>query len=89
VGRKTESMFVPSLLGLAYFRVAPRAYVRPGLRLGVMGRNELLGQFYGQLGLGLPLFHGFMVIEPYARLMHVFADTRANSELGFDVTFAL
>jgi hypothetical protein len=149
VGQEIETLFVPSIVGLAYFRVAPRVYLRPGLRLGlatdqpdtasdarireggILGRaevgvlydawlvpalsvgagfearvisfvgdgvaqpssqadrNELLGQFYGQFGLGLPLFHGFMVVEPYARIFHVFTDDRANSELGFDVTFAL
>ena len=35
-----QSMFVPSLLGLAYTPIAPRVFLRPALRLGYAGLTE-------------------------------------------------
>ncbi|MEO8178925.1 MAG: hypothetical protein ABI895_08840 [Deltaproteobacteria bacterium] len=54
-----------------------------------LDRTEWLGLAYAQVGLGLPLFQGAFMIEPYARLQHTFSDDRALLQLGFDLTFAL
>lgn len=150
LGGAIVSRFIPSLIGLAYLKVAPRLYLRPGVRLGIaslqqpdeppdahveetsvrghvevgvlydgwvvpalsvgtglearriefvgrglaqdsraLDRTEWLGSLYAQAGLGVPLFHGFIVIEPYYRIHHTFSDDRSSSEVGFDVTFAL
>jgi hypothetical protein len=150
LGRQTTTRFVPSLVGLAYINVAPRVFLRPGLRLGYAGlsqpgaasdarveehgalgraeigvlydgwivpaisvgmgierrsidfvahgdvqdsgildRAEWLGSVYAQAGLGVPLFRGRIVIEPYARLQRTFSDDRSASEVGLDVTFPL
>jgi hypothetical protein len=55
---------------------------------GALDRTEWLGSLYAQAGLGVPLFHGFTVVEPYVRIHHTFSDDRASSEVGFDITFA-
>jgi hypothetical protein len=56
---------------------------------GLADRTEWLGSVYAQAGLGVPLLRGFVVIEPYYRLLHTFSDDRSASEFGFDLTFAL
>ena len=150
LGDETEVSFVPALMGLAYVPVAPRLFLRPGLRLGYEGlsqmvssygarieerglqttaelgvmydawlvpsftlgagldyrsvdfigrgivadsdaidRKEWLGVVYAQAGLGLPLFAGAFVVEPYARLQHTFSDDRSLLQYGVDLTFSL
>jgi len=54
-----------------------------------LDRTEWLGLAYAQVGLGVPLFQGAFMIEPYARLQHTFSDDRSLVQLGFDLTFAL
>jgi hypothetical protein len=56
---------------------------------GLADRTEWLGSLYAQAGLGVPLLRGFIVIEPYYRLVHTFSDDRSSTELGLDLTFAL
>lgn len=139
--------FIPSLVGYAYVPVAPRLFLRPGVRFGYAGldqaasshgasleehslqgsaelglqydawlvpalsvgagaqrreidfvgrgivldsdaidRTEWLGLVYAQAGLGIPLWEGVLVIEPYARLQHTFSDARSLLQLGGDIT---
>ena len=40
LGGVLATQFVPSLVGLAYVKVAPRVYLRPGVRLGVAGAQS-------------------------------------------------
>jgi hypothetical protein len=40
LGSSTHTAFIPSLLGLAYVPIAPRVFLRPGLRLGYTGLNQ-------------------------------------------------
>jgi hypothetical protein len=150
LGAETETLVIPSLLGLAYVPLAPRVYLRPGLRVGYSGldqpehsagaridergvigtvelgvlydawlvpafavgggtnvrwvdfvargsvsdsavidRTEVLGVLFAQAGLGLPLFGGALVVEPYLRLQFTFSDDRALFQYGGDLTFAL
>jgi hypothetical protein len=150
LGSELETGFIPSLLGLAYVPVAPRLFLRPGVRFGYVGltqppssygarldehglqgsaelglsydawlvptlalgagleyryldfvgrgivadsnaidRKEWLGQFYAQAGLGLPIFRGALVVEPYARLQYTASDDRSLLQLGVDLTFEL
>ncbi len=49
-------------------------------------RTEWLGLLYAQVGLGLPLWDGLLVIEPYARVQHTFSDARSLLQLGADIT---
>jgi hypothetical protein len=139
--------FIPSFVGLAYVPVAPRVFLRPGVRFGYVGldqaqfsygasieerslqttaelgvqydawlvpsltvgggvdrrevdfigrgivadsdaidRTEWLGLLYAQVGLGLPLLDGLIVVEPYARLQHTFSDERSLLQVGTDLT---
>jgi hypothetical protein len=150
LGTQPQTEFIPSLLGLAYVPIAPRLFLRPGVRLGYVGlsqppssygarieeygvqgtaelglsydawlvpalalggginyrsidfvgrgivldsdvldHSEWLGLFYVQAGLGLPLFRGALVIEPYARLQHTVYDDRSLLQLGVDLSFSL
>ncbi len=150
LGNTSHTAFIPSLLGLAYVPLAPRLFLRPGLRLGYTGlnqagasygarieehgvqgtaelgisydawlvpafavgtgfdyrsvnfvgrgivadsdaidRKEWLGLGFAQLGLGIPLFRGGLVMEPYARLQYTLSDDRSLWQLGFDLSFAL
>jgi hypothetical protein len=54
-----------------------------------LDHTELLGQIYVALGLGIPIAHGLIVIEPFLRLQHVFDDPRALVRFGLDVTLRL
>jgi hypothetical protein len=40
LGGVMATQIVPSLVGLAYVNVAPRVYLRPGVRLGVAGLSQ-------------------------------------------------
>jgi hypothetical protein len=40
LGAETETLVIPSLLGLAYFPLAPRFYLRPGVRVGYVGLDQ-------------------------------------------------
>ena len=150
LGSSTHTAFIPSLLGLAYVPIAPRLFLRPGLRLGYTGlnqgdasygarieergvqgtaelgisydawlvpafavgtgldyrsvnfvgrgivadsdaidRKEWLGLAFAQAGVGVPLFQGALVVEPYARLQYTLSDDRSLWQLGLDLSFAL
>jgi len=52
-------------------------------------RSEWLGMVFAQVGLGLPLFRGALVVEPNLRLQHTFSDERSLLQFGIDLTFAL
>ncbi|MEY4575758.1 MAG: hypothetical protein RL701_461 [Pseudomonadota bacterium] len=54
-----------------------------------LDHTEVLGQIYVALGLGIPIAHGLVVIEPFFRVQHVFDDPRAVLRLGLDVTLRL
>lgn len=56
---------------------------------GLLDRDEWLGLVYAQFGVGLPLFDGFVVIEPYGRLQYTASDDRSLFQVGWDLTFAL
>jgi hypothetical protein len=150
LGSSTHTAFIPSLLGLAYVPIAPRVFLRPGLRLGYTGlnqadasygarieerglqgsaelgicydawlvpalavgtgleyrsldfvgrgivadsdaidRQEWLGLAFVQAGVGVPLFRGALVVEPYTRLQYTASDDRSLWQLGLDLSFAL
>ena len=150
LGSSTHTAFIPSLLGLAYVPIAPRLFLRPGLRLGYTGlnqgdasygarieergvqgtaelgisydawlvpafavgtgldyrsvnfvgrgivadsdaidRKEWLGLAFAQAGVGVPLFQGALVVEPYARLQYTLSDDRSLWQMGLDLSFAL
>lgn len=150
LGAETETLVVPSLLGLGYVPLASRIYLRPGVRIGYIGldqpehsagaridergvqgtvelgilydawlvpafvlgggtnvrsidfvasegvaesdvidRSEVLGVVFAQAGLGLPMFGGAVVVEPYLRLQITFSDDRALLQYGADLTLAL
>lgn len=150
LGNTSHTAFIPSLLGLAYVPLAPRLFLRPGLRVGYTGlnqagasygarinehgvqgtaelglsydawlvpafaigtgidyrsvnfvgrgivadsdaidRKEWLGLGFAQAGLGVPLFRGALVVEPYARLQYTFSDDRSLWQMGLDLSFAL
>lgn len=55
----------------------------------VLDHKEWLGLAFAQVGLGLPLFQGAFMVEPYARVQRTFTDDRSLLQLGFDLTFAL
>ncbi|MET0409999.1 MAG: hypothetical protein ABW217_01820 [Polyangiaceae bacterium] len=40
LGAETETLVIPSLLGLAYVPLAPRVYLRPGVRIGYVGLDQ-------------------------------------------------
>jgi hypothetical protein len=40
LGGAVVTQFVPSLVGLAYVNIAPRVYLRPGVRLGLPGLSQ-------------------------------------------------
>jgi len=54
-----------------------------------MDRVEWLGMVFAQVGLGLPLFRGALVVEPNLRLQHTFTDERSLLQFGIDLTFGL
>jgi hypothetical protein len=39
--------------------------------------------------VGLPLFDGTLVVEPYARVQHTASDDRSSLQFGVDLSFAL
>ena len=52
----------------------------------VIDRTEWLGLVYAQVGLGVPLLDGLIVIEPYARVQRTFSDARSLLQVGSDIT---
>lgn len=49
-----------------------------------VSNTELLARIYVQLGVGVPLFGGKLVIEPAARIQQVFGDDRIRFRLAID-----
>jgi hypothetical protein len=54
-----------------------------------LDRVEHLPFLYAQLGLGIPFFRGFVVVEPYYRKTWVKADARTGDTLGAEMTFQI
>jgi hypothetical protein len=52
-------------------------------------RFELLPAVQAQVGLGVPLVRGGLVVEPFVRYDHVFGDDRVGWGVGFDATLAI
>jgi hypothetical protein len=50
--------------------------------------TEVLGRMYVQVGLGLPMFGGHLVVEPSARIQHVFGDDRIRLRLAADLSLS-
>lgn len=51
--------------------------------------SSLLPYLRAQVGLGIPIQKGWMVIEPYARYTQVLADPRAGWGLGIEATLSI
>lgn len=54
-----------------------------------MGGRSLMPLVYSQVGLGIPLAKGALLIEPYTRYVHVFGDSRYNWSTGAEATLSL
>lgn len=52
-------------------------------------RFELLPAVHAQLGLGMPLARGGLVLEPFVRYDHVFGDDRVGWGIGLEATVAI
>jgi hypothetical protein len=52
-----------------------------------ISRTEVLSFLYGQLGVGIPLWKGFVVVEPFYRYSGVKGDARITSTYGLEFTF--
>jgi hypothetical protein len=86
-----DAWLVPSLSVGAGVNYRSLEFVGRGIVAAsdALDRTEWLGLVYAQAGLGLPLFRGAFVVEPYARLQHTLSDDRALLQLGIDLTFSL
>jgi hypothetical protein len=86
-----DAWLVPSLTGGAGVDYRSVDFVGRGIVADsdALDRTEWLGLVYAQAGLGVPLFRGAFMIEPYARLQHTFSDDRSLLQLGLDLTFSL
>ena len=52
-----------------------------------VGASETLPFIHAQLGVGIPLWQGFVVVEPYYRYASVQKDARITSSYGLELTF--
>jgi hypothetical protein len=91
LGLVFDAWLVPSLTVGAGIEYRSLDFVGRGIVADsdALDRKEWLGLAYAQVGLGLPLFRGAFMVEPYARVQHTVSDDRALLQLGFDLTFAL
>ena len=53
-----------------------------------ISNTELLGRVYVQLGVGLPLLGGALVLEPSARIQQVFGDDRVRFRFATDISLS-
>lgn len=51
-----------------------------------ISRTENLPHVFAQVGVGLPLWNGFIVLEPYARFASVQGDGRVGTQFGVEIT---
>lgn len=88
LGLQYDAWLVPALSVGAGAQRREIAFVGRGIVAGsdVLDRTEWLGLLYAQAGLGVPLWDGLIVIEPYARVQHTFSDARSLLQLGADIT---
>jgi hypothetical protein len=54
-----------------------------------ISRSENLTALYAQLGLGVPLFEGFLVIEPFYRFRVFLDDERESGAYGIETTLQI
>ena len=54
-----------------------------------ISRSEKLFALYVQLGLGVPLFHGFLVMEPFYRFRYFADDPRESGAYGIEMTLQI
>ena len=52
-----------------------------------ISRTEVLPFVHGQIGVGIPLWKGFVVVEPFYRYTGVKGDARITSTYGLELTF--
>lgn len=54
-----------------------------------VGKTRLYPYLQGQLGVGIPIEKGVLMLEPYVRYLHIFGDRRYQWASGLEFTLSL
>lgn len=80
---------MPSL-GFGYGVINRRIDLKTSHKLDVeddkISGSETLSFWQSQLGLGIPILEGLIVMEPFLRYWNIKSDNRSNWSFGFDLT---
>ena len=89
IGIVADGFLVPSItagIGAVFRTITLKTTAPIELKEDKISRSETLPYFYIQLGCGLPIWNGFLLLEPFVRFEHVTGDPRASKHYGLEFT---